>query len=90
MSCGTALNKQAFMGLLYMGCHVIYGLPLSLDRFFSLDKNLDIFTESGGLEILSILASALIGSVFVEANLRAPTTGATQGVFAAIHCRKIS
>ncbi|KAJ8612691.1 hypothetical protein CTAYLR_008952 [Chrysophaeum taylorii] len=56
----------AFMGIFFMGCHVIYGLPLSLDRFFSLTRSLDVLTESGGLEVLAIFASGLVGATLLR------------------------
>lgn len=51
----------AYLGLFYMTCHIVYGLSLSLDRFFDLSRPLDVFAQAGGLEVAAVITGALVG-----------------------------
>jgi len=54
------------MGILFTGCHLVYGLPLSLDRFFDLTRTLNMRTEIGRIEISIIFVAAILGAFLLR------------------------
>lgn len=55
------------MGAIFMGCNLVFGLPLSMDRFFLVDENtLAGKSESYYEDVLVVLASALAGSFLLR------------------------
>ncbi|KAH8044798.1 hypothetical protein JL721_12757 [Aureococcus anophagefferens] len=48
----------ALLGAYFICCHLLYGLPLSMDRFFSTGQKFDFETTSAGLEVLGVPAGA--------------------------------
>ena len=52
----------ALLGAYFICCHLLYGLPLSMDRFFSTGQKFDFETTSAGLEVLGVLVGGLAGA----------------------------
>ena len=52
----------AALGAFYICCHLLYGMPLHMDRFFATAKTLDFRSTSSGLELLGVLAGGFAGA----------------------------
>jgi len=56
----------AAMGAALVGSHVVYGLPLTLDHLFSLERPLSARTDIGSQSLMVLAISAVAGAALLR------------------------